>query len=334
MIRAYVRERLSWIVLFLWLLLLLMFIGYVDAEIPFQPIIYVIFLFGLVFGVFLIVRYFLETRFYRNIVAWEPGYDLSTLEEASSPFEQLTLDLITQQTDRARQEASQHLMDVEQEKDDLLAWIHEVKTPLTAMQLMIERMEDRVLQGQLMYEWLRVHLLLDQQLHHKRIPFIQNDVYMEQAPLEPLIYQEIKALQSWCMQKGIGFDVHLSVPTVLSDMKWLGFIIRQILTNAVKYSHASDIVIESLFIHGKTHLRITDYGRGIDPKDLPRIFEKGFTSTAHHGDSASTGMGLYLAQKAAHSLLIHIEVSSKLGQESIFTLIFPEKNAFSALLSM
>ena len=100
------------------------------------------------------------------------------------------------------------------------------------------------------------------------------------------------------MQKGIGFDVSLEVTEVLSDAKWLGFIIRQPLTNAVKYSNASDILIESDLTDDHVRLTIQDAGRGIDPKDMPRIFDKGFTSTTSHQDSAATGMGLYLTQSS------------------------------------
>ena len=140
------------------------------------------------------------------------------------------------------------------------------------------------------------HPSVDQR-HQKRIPFIRNDLLIEEFALEPIIFQEIRALKSWCMQKGIGFDVSLEVTEVLSDAKWLGFIIRQSLTNAVKYSNASDILIESDLTDDHVRLTIQDAGRGIDPKDMPRIFDKGFTSTTSHQDSAATGMGLYLTQK-------------------------------------
>ena len=84
-------------------------------------------------------------------------------------------------------------MTLEQEKDELLSWIHEVKTPLTAMHLMIDRMDDEKLKSHLTYEWLRIHLLLDQQLHQKRIPFIENDLYIENIRFENLIiFDEIK----------------------------------------------------------------------------------------------------------------------------------------------
>jgi two-component system, OmpR family, bacitracin resistance sensor histidine kinase BceS len=202
------------------------------------------------------------------------------------------------------------------------------------MHLIIERVEEEKIKSQLSYEWLRIHMLLDQQLHQKRIPFMENDLYIEHVELEPLIFKEIKALQSWCMQKGIGFDIELEVSSVLSDAKWLSFIIRQILTNAVKYSESSDIVIKSSMQKGHVQLEIRDFGRGIDPKDLPRIFDKGFTSTTAHQDQAATGMGLYLAKKAAEPLLIDIDVQSQLHEGTTFTITFPEKNEFVRITGM
>ncbi|MNZ92276.1 Sensor histidine kinase GraS [compost metagenome] len=178
------------------------------------------------------------------------------------------------------------------------------------------------------YEWLRIHLLLDQQLHQKRIVFIENDLYVEPVLLQPLISQEIRTLRSWCMQKGIGFDLDLEVTEVLSDAKWLAYIIRQLITNAVKYSESADILIRSYLQEEQIMLEVQDWGRGIDPRDLPRIFDKGFTSTLNHHEHMATGMGLYLSKKAADSLMIHIEVISKLGKGTTMRLTFPKRNDF------
>ncbi|UNK17428.1 sensor histidine kinase [Paenibacillus sp. N3/727] len=335
MVKKYVVERRSWIILFLFLQLLVLFVSFVDSSIPFMPILYIVFLSTLIFIGFFLIRYHKETKFYKSIEVWDQSNGFSALAEAESPFEKIVEESVIAQNELYRNELSQRLIEVEQEKDELLSWIHEVKTPLTTMQLMIERSNDETLKGQLMYEWLRIHLLLDQQLHQKRIPFIKNDLYIEQAALEPIIFKEIKELKIWCMQKGIGFDVTLQVAEVLTDAKWLGFIIRQLLTNAVKYSEISDIIIESNYDDdGQAKLVIKDFGRGIDPKDQPRIFDKGFTSTTQHQDTAATGMGLYLTQKVANSLFIHIDVSSELGVGTTFTLTFPQKNAFVSITSM
>lgn len=331
MIFKYLRERLAWILLILCIQLLLVIVAVVDPLIPLLPILYMNLLSLIILVIFLVIRYQIETRFYRSLIAWDDTYDMSTITEPASPFEAMTMQVLSQQSERYRTESSKYMLELEQEKDDLLSWIHEVKTPLTTMKLIIERIPDETLKSQMMYEWLRIHLLLDQQLHQKRILFIENDIHMGITALEPLIYTEIKTLKSWCLQKGIGFDVTLNCEEVLTDAKWLGFILRQLLSNAVKYSEQGDIEIHSEVIDGQVNVRVQDYGRGIDRKDLPRIFDKGFTSTSAHRDTAATGMGLYLAKKAAESLLIRILVDSTLGKGTAFTLVFPKKNEFVSL---
>jgi OmpR family two-component system bacitracin resistance sensor histidine kinase BceS len=334
MIKKYLVERGSWIILVLFTHLFMLFVVYVDPEIPITPVLYLVSLSMLFFVIFLVIRYPKETKFYKSLEERDDDLDLTSIANPESPFEKLVEESIRNQAKLLKQAASHNLMTLEQEKDDLLSWIHEVKTPLTAMHLMIERIEDEGMKKHLTYEWLRVHLLLDQQLHQRRIPFIENDLYIEHIDIEALIFGEIKTLQSWCIQKRIGFDLNLEVAEVLSDAKWLAFIIRQLLTNAVKYSETSDITLSTYQRADHVILEVQDHGRGIDPRDMTRIFDKGFTSTTGHRDNAATGMGLYLAKKAAQSLLIVIGVHSELGSGTTFTLTFPLKNEFVKIASM
>jgi two-component system, OmpR family, bacitracin resistance sensor histidine kinase BceS len=285
----------------------------------------------LFFIVFVFIRYQKETRFFKRLKEWDHNLNITGVDAPDTPFEEIVSDSLSEQANLLRKAASENRMLLEQEKDDLLSWIHEVKTPLTAMHLMIERLENQSLKAPLKYEWLRIHLLLDQQLHQKRMSFMENDLYIEKTDLETVIFQEIKTLQSWCIQKGIGFDIQLDITEVLSDAKWLSFMIRQLLTNAVKYSTTSDIIIKSEHQDDKVNLTIQDFGRGIDPKDLPRVFDKGFTSTIDHNDHASTGMGLYLTKRVSEPLLISIDVTSKRGEGTRVTLTFPQKNDFVQL---
>jgi two-component system, OmpR family, bacitracin resistance sensor histidine kinase BceS len=329
----FLTERRSWILFFLLQQLILLFIAYLDPSISLSAIGYIVFLSLVLFFFFLFLRYQRETVFYKQLDERANDFDTSRLT-VRSPFETIIEKSIFEQTQHLKQTASFNRMQIEQEKDEMLSWIHEVKTPLTALHLMIQRMDDDSLKAHLTYEWLRIHLLLDQQLHQSRIPFIENDLYMENTALENLLFSELKTLQSWCIQKRIGFDFDLQVTHVLSDSKWLAFILRQILTNSVKYSDSSDIIIKSYNDKNRTYLEIKDNGRGIDPRDLPRIFDKGFTSTTTHHDQASTGMGLYLARKAADSLHIKVSVESKLHDGTTFTLAFPCKNEFDHIMGM
>lgn len=334
MIMSFLRERISWILLLGALQLLALFIAFVDPSIPLTSVLYYIFLSILLIVFFLFFRYQKETKFYAALKDRDNDLDLTTFPEADSPFQAVIETNVREQMERLKQEASHNQSLLEQEKDELLSWIHEVKTPLTAMRLIIDRLDDYKLKSQLTFEWMRIHLLLDQQLHQKRIPFIENDLYIEEVAIEPLLVNEIKSLKSWCMQKGIGFDVDLPYETVLTDAKWLSFIVRQLMTNAIKYSDESEITITSYEESGRVHLQIQDEGRGIDPRDLPRIFEKGFTSTTDHQDGAATGMGLYLTDRIRQALKIKIEVESVLGKGTTFTLVFPEQNEFTKLRSM
>jgi len=334
MIPNFILERLSWILLFISLQAFILFVSYLDSSIPMKPILYIVFLSLIIFVIFIFIRYQNETKFYKSLKEWDNYLDVAGLASVKTPFEAIVEQKLTEQIDMLKKDMAKDRVTMEQEKDELLAWIHEVKTPLTAMNLMIDRIPDESVKAQLTYEWLRIHLLLDQQLHQKRIPFMENDLYIEKTDLQALIFTEIKTLRSWCIQKGIGFDVDLEISEVLTDAKWLSFIIRQLLTNSVKYSEASDINVKSYLQNGQLKLEVQDFGRGIDAKDLPRIFEKGFTSTTEHQDNGATGMGLYLVKKAALNLSIHIEAVSTPNVGTTFTLTFPKKNEFVQIIGM
>ncbi|WP_405103598.1 sensor histidine kinase [Oceanobacillus sp. FSL H7-0719] len=326
MVKAYLKEKRAWILFIFTIEVLLLLIGYLDVALQFTSILYIALLFFILFIAFLTIRYQQETAFLKELKEWHPSLEITSLNEAKLPSEEIFFKALREQQLYFLQETNIQYTSLEQEKDDILSWIHEVKTPLTTMQLMIDRIEDVELSGKMMYEWLRIHHLLDQQLHQKRIAVIENDVYIEKREIAPLLYSEIKELKSWCFQKGIGFDIELEEQEVLTDAKWFSFILRQLLTNAVKYSEKSEICIRSFKENEHVYLEIKDQGRGIEKSDLPRIFEKGFTATKNHQNTAATGMGLYLAEKAAEALKIEIAVTSAVGEGSSFRLCFAKEN--------
>ncbi|MCZ0704402.1 OmpR family two-component system bacitracin resistance sensor histidine kinase BceS [Natronobacillus azotifigens] len=328
MFKTYLQERISWITFIVGLQLLSILIALVDPTLSLAGISYLVLLSFIFLVLFIIVRYHRESRFYKKLEEHNDDH------YPVSPFQAIVTDYLTTISNQYEQHLSINHMEIEQEKDQLLAWIHEVKTPLTALQLVIDRVNDRSLKQSLHYEWLRLHLLLDQQLHIRRMPAIENDLYIETVDLSSLLTEEIKPLYTWCQQKKIGFDLDLNNSEVMSDGKWLAFIIRQIIINAIKYSNESTIEIKWYEEAQHKKLSIQDYGQGIATQDLPRIFDKGFTSTSTHNNQASTGMGLYLARKVASSLQITIDVNSTLGVGTDFTLTLPNRNAFMELSSM
>lgn len=346
MIWKYLSERRNWILLLFGLQGISLLVAYVDEALSFSSLLYMVGLNILIIVCFLIVNYLKETRYYKSLLTWDHTYELGEIEENATPFEKIVHHALQEQTLRYKRQIHTNVALLEQEKDELLAWIHEVKTPLTAMSLMLDRVDDISLKNELSYEWLRIHHLLDQQLHQKRIPFMKNDLVMGLVQLEDVFHLEIQGLRSWCMAKGIGFELEFEVEKVVTDEKWLGFIVRQLLTNAVKYSNASDIVIRSYkdeekdkeMNEGKNEesvkLSISDQGRGILEKDIPRIFDKGFTSSNGRQQGDASGVGLYLAKQVADALNIQLEVSSLWGEGSTFTLTFAQKNKFMKVNGM
>ncbi|AJO23130.1 sensor histidine kinase [Weizmannia coagulans] len=334
MIRMFLVERKSWVIFFAACQLMLLFIAWLDPQIALSSVLYIVFLETIAFLLFLFFRARKEVKFYQSLSEWDGDLDTSEITRPRTPFEQIVHQAVQAQAEHLRAETDRNASTVQEEQDELTAWVHEVKTPMTAMQLIIDRLQDEEAKVSLNYEWLRIHHLLDKQLHEKRIGNMENDVYMENVDLKRLIFQEIKAIQPWCIQKGIGFDVSPGVPAMVTDAKWLSFILRQLLVNAVQYSCGTDISISGKIADGRFQLSVADKGRGIDPKDLPRIFEKGFTSSDRSQNRGATGLGLYLAKRAAEKLNILLTVQSVPGAGSTFTLIFPERNSLQQITGM
>ncbi|WP_254865222.1 sensor histidine kinase [Solibacillus isronensis] len=220
-------------------------------------------------------------------------------------------------------------------QDELLAWVHEMKSPLTAMQLLLEKVGKSEVKERIENEWLRLYLLLDQQLHATRLMTIELDNRIEKVKVKDVLIQEIKALRSWCFEKQIAIDLEVDDLSVQSDAKWLAFIVRQILSNAVKYSDVGgEIRISAHTVNEQAVLIIQDDGIGIKREDLPRVFRKSYTGTIGRETSAATGMGLYLAKQAAQSLHILLDIESTEGVGTSVKITFPKVNEYQKTLGM
>lgn len=328
----FIRERWAWIIFNFLLLLFINIVFFLDAGFSGMSVSYFNIVTISLTILFLIWRYFKETRGLAHFLG-----NLSNVKEflfsesnSLSPFQRKYFEGILNVIEEKEVLLNQSRVQLQEDAEALLAWVHEMKTPLTAMKLMIEQVEDPKLRYRLENEWMRTHLLLDQQLHQTRLASIEKDNRLEKVVLKSVIFKEIREFQAWCMEKGIGFQTENVDREVISDKKWLSFIIRQILSNAIKYSLLNSEIYISTEVDGNGHLLLhfEDSGVGIRPEDLPRIFQKSYTGTIGRESVQSTGMGLYLAQNAALSLGIIISVDSQLNKGSVFTLKFPLQNEY------
>ncbi|PYF08005.1 sensor histidine kinase [Ureibacillus chungkukjangi] len=328
----FLKERWAWISYILLLILFINIVFFLDAGLSGISISYFNIVTLMLSFSFFIWRYIKETQglahFLGNLS--NPTEFLYSENTFLSPFQRKYFDEVLNVIEQKDTLLNQSRVKVQEDAESQLAWVHEMKTPLTAMKLMIEQVNDAKLRYRIENEWMRTHLLLDQQLHHTRLASIEKDNRLERVILKSIIFKEIREFQTWCMEKGIGFQTAELDKEVVSDNKWLAFIVRQILSNAIKYSHENseiDIYTEVDEL-GHLLLHVKDCGRGIRAEDLPRIFQKSYTGTIGRESVQSTGMGLYLAKNAAVSLGIKISVESKLNEGSIFTLKFPLQNEY------
>lgn len=323
----FIKEHLSWLLFLLFLAVVLNAIVLLDEGFAGVSILYINLLYvGFVF-VFCFIRHQLDKQLLRNV------------EQAELPPVKAQIALhYKQQLDENVEDYRRLKWQTEEMHDELLAWVHEMKSPLTAMKLMLEDLPNNPQKLKLEQEWLRLYMLLDQQLHITRLQTIEQDSRLEKVGLQRVVYQEIKALQSWCMEKGIGFHIEDIDVEVVTDAKWLAFIVRQYLSNAVKYSPVQSEVEVSI---GKTEqghmlLKVRDQGPGIAAHDLPRVFKKSYTGTKGRESSAASGMGLYLAKQAADSLGLKLYLQSNREVESGTTAViqFPLENEYTKQFGM
>ncbi|QDQ00821.1 HAMP domain-containing histidine kinase [Lysinibacillus fusiformis] len=335
MLLLFFKERLAWIGFYVFISISLNVLFSLDVGLVSVSITYVNICMFISFFIFLLWRYSVEVGQLKNFLGNVDGQldDIHSKNMDLSPFQGAYFKKLEDVFYEKDMELNKTKVQLQEYSDELLAWVHEVKAPLTSINLMLSQIDDLVLRRKLEHEWLRLHLLVDQQLHQTRLATIEKDNYMTEIELRNVVYKEIRAMQPWCLEKGIGFDVSELSETVLTDGKWLAFIVRQILSNAIKYSpiNTEILIFTEVDASGTTLLHIKDEGIGIRKEDLPRIFQKSYTGTAGRESAQSTGMGLYLAHNVALKIGVRIRVQSKIDEGSIFTLRFPLQNEYVKL---
>lgn len=218
-----------------------------------------------------------------------------------------------------------YLTDWKRERQDSLnyytAWVHQIKTPIAVMRMYLQE-EDTKEHRELQAELFRIEQYVEMALSFIRLGSRENDFVFKHCELDGIIRQAIHKYAPQFIRRKIKLIYEPVGATVLTDEKWLLFILEQLLSNAVKYTPEGTITIQ---VSEDKKLSVTDTGIGIAPEDLPRIFEKGFTGYNGREDKKATGLGLNLCRQAADKLGIRITAESEPGKGSRFTLDLKEK---------
>lgn len=204
--------------------------------------------------------------------------------------------------------------DLENRKKDLMEyytmWVHQIKTPIAAMQLLLQS-EDTPKNREAAEELFRIEQYVKMALQYTRLDSETTDFLIQRYNLDDIVREAVRCYARLFIRKKISLNYQPLRVQVLTDEKWLEFVIEQVLSNAVKYTPKGSV---SIYMEGSSTLVIEDTGIGIRKEDLPRVCEKGYTGYNGHTDKRSTGIGLYLSKRILEKLSHTIEIESEMGK--------------------
>lgn len=189
-------------------------------------------------------------------------------------------------------------------------WVHQIKTPIASMHLHLQN-EDSALSRQLTSDLHRIEQYVEMVLTFLRLDSETTDYVFRACDLDTVVCSAVKKFSSDFIERKLKLVYEPLNRTVVTDEKWLSFVVEQVLSNALKYTPSGEITVT---VEGEATLRIRDTGIGIAPEDLPRIFENGYTGCNGRSDRKASGIGLYLCRRICFELGHRMTVSSVLHE--------------------
>ncbi len=304
MIIQYIKDHLKLIVvgIFCYIILYVMFSLYhVSVEI----VVYSMYLTLLFIGIvclFDFKKYYYKHKELSNMIQ-EPWYYECSMKEENMIEEDYRK--ILNSYSQELQFQKNELENTKREMDDYYSlWVHQMKLPIAAIKLLIDTQEDvdkRLIKSEL----FRIEQYADMVLTYLRM---DQDYQIKKYPLDAILREAIRKFSNEFIRKKIKLEYQGCNEIILTDEKWLTFIIEQLLSNALKYTEQGKI---SIYMKDKDILIIEDTGIGIEQEDLPRIFEKGYTGFNGRYDKKASGIGLYLCKRIADNLSHKLEIQSQ-----------------------
>lgn len=286
---------------------------------------YALFLGLFVFALYLGYRYATHRLMYKRLTD-PPASLTSTIQLAdAAPLSRAVDETI----DHQYRYYQQQLKVWERKQQEHLAfmnqWVHQMKTPLSVIELITQDAEDPKL-ASISEEADQMKRGLEMVLYMARLDTFEHDFHVEKKSLRDIVHEVVHENKRYFIRSYVYPDIQIDPElTVETDVKWLRFVLQQIVTNAIKYSAGSRTkVTATAYTEGRAVvLEVTDRGAGIPKQDVKRVFQPFFTGENGRKYKESTGMGLYLAKEIIGKLNHEIELESEEGQGTTVRIIFP-----------
>ena len=268
---------------------------------------------GLVVSLYGFYRYVQKSKHLEDLKL-RKIYDLKSLPRSTDRIEFEYQQMVNQLSSSIAELTSRNDYNRSEMNDYYTMWVHQIKTPIAAMRLLLQSSsEDFDGKAEMKMELFKIEQYVEMVLQYIRLGSEQSDYVFRKQQLDPIIRENIRKYSTTFIKKKIALEYEPVDVSVLSDEKWLSFVIEQVLSNALKYTNAGKI---SIYMEKGSDLVlvIEDTGIGIQAEDIPRVTDRGYTGYNGRTDKKSTGIGLYLCNSIMKKLGNSMSIESEVGK--------------------
>ncbi|MGU8932500.1 ATP-binding protein [Clostridium perfringens] len=327
-LRDFIKERIVFIIINSLILLftsLLLMVLKVDSF----AILFIVIINGAGILIYHIFDYLRKKQYYNeikeNMESLDKKYLISeVIEEGTFTESKLIYDVICKSNKAMNDEIGEFKRGINDYREYIELWVHEIKTPIATCKLLIENNESPLTES-IGEEVCKLENYIDQALFYTRSNTIEKDYIIKEMSLSSCVNKVLNNNADSLIKKRVKINLGDLEKIVYSDSKWIEFILGQIISNSIKYMNKEHKELKIYCNENSKYviLNIEDNGAGISEKDISRVFDKGFTGENGRKFGKSTGIGLYLCKKLCKKLGLDITLISEEGKFTRVSIIFP-----------
>ena len=335
--KNFLKDKLLACVVF-GILLVIVILLFLAFKIPLSLMIVTFVLMMVAFVIVLVYEFWKRRKFYNtllnNIRELDQAYlVLETLEKPTFYEGELIFQILYEINKSMKENVNKARAKSQDFQEYIEMWVHEVKAPLATLEL-INRRNTNEDSTKIQLELMRLENELERILYYTRSENAENDYLITKVKLAEVVKNVGIKNMTALLENKINFEVQDFDLMVMSDAKWLEFILAQVINNSIKYRRKirnSYIRISAKQKNNLIELEILDNGIGIAPADLKQVFKKSFTGQNGRKIAHSTGMGLYIAKNMCEKLGHQIKIESKENQYTKVTISFSKDRFFEVV---
>lgn len=327
-LRDFIKERIVFIIINSLILLftaILLMVLKVDSF----AILFIVIINGAGILIYHIFDYLRKKQYYNeikeNMESLDKKYLISeVIEEGTFTESKLIYDVICKGNKAMNDEIGEFKRGINDYREYIELWVHEIKTPIATCKLLIENNESPLTES-IGEEVCKLENYIDQALFYTRSNTLEKDYIIKEMSLSSCVNKVLNNNADSLIKKKVKISLGDLEKQVYSDSKWIEFILGQIISNSIKYMNKEHKELKIYCNENSKYviLNIEDNGAGISEKDISRVFDKGFTGENGRKFGKSTGIGLYLCKKLCKKLGLDITLISEGGKFTRVSIIFP-----------